>query len=159
MGSVVDPLVGGSGLVVAGGTGVTVGLGPGKDDEACIEVVETGRVVVVEFEEAVGESEGEPLGEAVWDVVEELGVMVETGRVVVVEFEEAVGESEGEPLGEAVWDVVEELGVMDEFEGTGRDEVGLTDEVGTEVFFVEEGTTIIVEFAVDGSETASVTLA
>ena len=122
MGSVVDPLVGGSGLVVAGGTGVTVGLGPGKDDEACIEVVET-------------------------------------GRVVVVEFEEAVGESEGEPLGEAVWDVVEELGVMDEFEGTGRDEVGLTDEVGTEVFFVEEGTTIIVEFAVDGSETASVTLA
>ena len=122
MGSVVDPLVGGSGLVVAGGTGVTVGLGPGKDDEACIEVVET-------------------------------------GRVVVVEFEEAVGESEGEPLGEAVWDVVEELGVMDEFEGTGRDEVGLTDEVGTEVFFVEDGTTIIVEFAVDGSETASVTLA
>ena len=109
-----------SGLVVAGG----VGLGPGKDDEACVEAVETGRV-----------------------------------DLVVFEFEEAVGDGEGESLGEAVWDVVEELGVMDEFEGTGRDEVGLTDEVGTEVFFVEDGTTIIVEFAVDGSETASVTLA
>ena len=73
-------MVEGSGLVVAGGTGgtgVTVGVGPGKDDEACVEVVEIGREVVVEFEEAVGDSEGEPLREVVWDVVEELGVMDE----------------------------------------------------------------------------------